>query len=91
MHRSLNSSQRSLVAVGFLEYETKQAKARQIAAQNNNAGRAVVADAPQLENSGKARDKAGERMGVGGRNVDHAKTVLEKGIPVTFPCGAHSR
>ena len=67
----LNSSQRSLIAVGFLEYEQEQAKARQLATLKQGDA-PVQAHLPERESKGQARDKAGERMGVGGRNVDHA-------------------
>jgi len=63
VHRSLNQSQRSLIAAGFLAYEKAQAKARQLASQNNNAGRSVPEKFPEQAH-GDARDKAGERMHV---------------------------
>lgn len=59
-----------LIAVGFLEYEQAQAKTRQLATLKQGDA-PVQADPPERESKGQSRDKAGERMGVGGRNVDH--------------------
>lgn len=77
-HRSLNASQRALIAAGFLAYEQEKAKRRQLAAQNNNAAKAVQENFPEL---GQARDKAGERMQVSGRTVDEAAKVLAHAAP----------
>jgi len=81
---ALNLSQRALIAAGFLEYEQERAETRQIAAQNNNAGRAVPENFPELEATGEARDKAGERMHVSGRSVTDAKSIMDKVTPARF-------
>lgn len=80
VHRSLNSSQRSLIAVGFLQYEQEQAKARQVALAGSRKSD-LVENFPQGSDAGKSRDKAGERMGVSGRSVADAKHIVDKGIP----------
>jgi hypothetical protein len=36
---------------------------------------------PPIENASTARDAAGKAFGVSGKSVDHAKRVIEKGIP----------
>jgi hypothetical protein len=52
----------------------EEAKQRQIAAQNNTTGRAVMATLPG-QGKGAARDIAGKAVGVGGRTVGEAATV----------------
>lgn len=76
-HRNLKTSQRALVAAGFLEYERAQAKKRQAALNGRSE---LVENLPQAD-AGKARDKAGARMGVSGRTVDVAADVLENAVP----------
>jgi len=61
--------------------ERFRAKLRQKATQNNNAGRAVVENFPQLVNGGKGktRDVIASRVGLGsGRNYDKAAKVVEE-------------
>ena len=77
--RQLTPSQKAMVAARYREYFDKAAKERQIAAQNNNAAKAVPANLPGQ--SGDARDLAGKALGVGGKSVDHATKVLTKGVP----------
>lgn len=59
MHRSMNPSQRALVAAGFLEYEREQAKTRQSASGGDRKS-GVESFPPPIDDAGKARDKAGE-------------------------------
>jgi hypothetical protein len=74
-HRNLTTSQRAMIAAGFLEYEKAQAKKRSGTrtdlCENFHTGSKV----------GRASDKAGERMHVGGRTVDDAAKVLAQAIP----------
>ena len=72
--RNLNASQRAMVAASFMEYETMEAKKRQACGQG---GVLLVEPVPQA----KARDKAGERLGVSGRYVGDAVKVIETGTP----------
>ena len=51
------------IAVGFLEYEQAQAKARQVALAGSRKSD-LVENFLQGSDAGKSRDKAGERMGV---------------------------
>ncbi len=62
MHRSLNATQRAMVAAGFLEYERELARLRQIALAGTRHPD-LQEDLPE-GSKGQARDKAGERMGV---------------------------
>lgn len=55
----------------------EEARERQLAAQNNDAGRAVREKIPQQEN-GKARDKAAEAVGTNGKYVDYARQLREE-------------
>ena len=55
--------------MGFLEYEEEQAKARQLATLKQG-GAPVPAGLPERGSNGESREKAGQRMGVGGRNVE---------------------
>lgn len=76
MHRSLSATQRALVAAGFLEYEREQARKRMESGVNQHS---PVENLPQ--GSGKARDKAGSRMGVSGKSVTDAEHVMSKAVP----------
>ena len=79
-HRNLKTSQRALVAAGFLEYERAQAKARLSASGGDRrSGKENLPD--PIQSAGQARDKAGARMGVSGRTVDVAADVLENAVP----------
>ena len=61
VHRSLNQSQRALIAAGFLEYERELARARQ--AHGSTAPGKTLPETFLEANPGEARDKAGERCG----------------------------
>lgn len=78
-HRSLSATQRAMVAAGFLEYEREQARKRQSHGETG-PGKTLVEDFPPALN-GKARDKAGERMGVSGKSVTDAEHVMSKAVP----------
>lgn len=81
MHRSLNASQRAMIAAGFLEYERAEARKRKVALSGRPADE-VVENFPQPpSDAGKARDKAGERMQVSGRTVDDAARVIADAVP----------
>jgi hypothetical protein len=84
MHRSLNASQRALIAAGFLEYEREQAKAR-LATSTGGADPRPMENFPQAE-SGAARDKAGERMHVSGRIVENFHGTSRRIIPDHAGC-----
>lgn len=75
VHRNLSASQRALIAAGFLEYEREQAKKR--------AGtRTDLCETFHTgSETGRASDKAGERMHVSGRTVDDAAKVIAHGVP----------
>jgi hypothetical protein len=81
-HRSLNASQRALIAAGFLEYERGQAKGRmKEAGAVGGRAKGVEDFPPPFIDHGKARDKAGARMHVSGRTVDDAEKVMENATP----------
>jgi len=77
--RHLTPSQASMCAGRARDIYEREAKERQKVRKGEQAG-ASVENLPQLD-SGKARDAAGKAFGVSGKSVDHAKRVLEKGIP----------
>jgi len=77
--RHLTPSQASMCAARASEIYERQAKERQKVRKGEQAG-ASVENLPQLE-TGPARDAAGKAFGVSGKSVDHAKRVIEKGIP----------
>jgi len=82
VHRSLNPSQRALIAAGFLEYEREQAK----------AGRELEPTSKEtFPESGQACDKAGERARSGDSlRKSLARAMLAKStlIAAVFPFGA---
>lgn len=73
--RHMDTTQQSLVAARARDLYEKQAKKRQ--GKRND----LVENLPPSD-SGKARDKAGEAVGVSGRSVDHASKVLVNGSPL---------
>lgn len=72
-HRNLTTSQRALIAAGFLEYEREQARKRQGARTD------IKENFPEC--SAQARDKAGARVHVSGRMVDDAAKVIAQAVP----------
>lgn len=78
IHRNLTTSQRALIAAGFLAYEQAEAKKR---SGTRTDLRANLPGGPDLC---RAREKAGERMHVGGRTVDDAAKVLAQAVPATM-------
>lgn len=76
--RHLDESQRGMVGARLKPYLAEEAKKRQTAAQNNNAGKAVGANLPE-QVKGRARDRTAEAVNVSARTVEHAAKVLETG------------
>lgn len=74
--RHLTPSQASMCAARARDVYEKQAKERMSEGGKNKG----VENLPPLEPA-KARDAAGKAFGVSGKSVDHAKRVIEKGIP----------
>ena len=75
--RHLTPSQASMCAARAREIYEREAKERQ---QGGQGGKLLPANLPEA-NKGDARDLAGKAFGVSGKSVDHAKRVIEKGIP----------
>jgi ParB-like chromosome segregation protein Spo0J len=71
--RHLTPSQASMCAARARDIYERQG------VENMKAGAKGVESLPHPE--GKARDLAGKAFGVSGKSVDHAKRVIEKGIP----------
>ena len=71
--RHLNPSQLAAVGVKVKEYEKKYAKERKRDSGGDVRNKTVVGNSPQPK--GKARDKAGEVVGVHGRTIDDAEKV----------------
>ena len=72
--RHLTPSQASMCAARAHEIYERQAKERQ--GKRND----LVENLPPSQPT-KSRDAAGKAFGVSGKSVDHAKRVIEKGIP----------
>ena len=70
-----------MVAARAAEIYETEADRRRRAAQNNNAGKAVKENLPELE-KGQSRDQAGKALGVSGKSVD-----FDKGNARTFGAG----
>ena len=84
--RHLKDSQKGMIAARAKQWYTDQAKKRQQAAGGDRTsaeskGKALVEKLPPPLDAGKARDKAGESVGVSGKTVDYGGRVLDKGIP----------
>mgnify|MGYP001347518671 CR=1 FL=1 len=83
--RHLDASQRAMVAGRVKKYHAELAKQRQRAAgaRGKEGGRGkkktLVENLPQGFENGKARDSAAAAVGVSGKSVDHAATVLAEG------------
>lgn len=78
--RNLKPSQAAMVGAKVRDIYAMQAKERQLSGLKRGDEKPVVANWPQRE-TGKARDKAAEAVGVGGRTIDRATRVLKKGEP----------
>jgi hypothetical protein len=77
--RHLTPSQASMCAARARDIYEQQAKERQKVRKGDQAG-ASPENLPELK-TGDARDAAGKAFGVSGKSVDHAKRVIEQGIP----------
>lgn len=75
-HRSLNQTQRAMVAAGFLAYEQEQARKRQ-SALNGKSDSMLSRNVGEAE-KGRSDDRAGARMAVSGDSVRVAAKVLAK-------------
>lgn len=74
--RHLTPSQASMCAQRARDIYERQADQH----RGSNQHKSKVENLPPSE-VGKARDLAGKAFGVSGKSVDHAKRVIEKGIP----------
>lgn len=81
MHILVCKSQRALVGAKIKPLFEDEAKKRQLATQNNNAAKAVVANLPQQVETGKAREQAAQAVNVSPRSVENASKVLREGTP----------
>lgn len=83
--RHLGESQRAMVAADAKKLYAKEAKERQTAAQNNNAGRAVGANLHQQGNGkaikARANEQAAAALNVSPRTVASAAKVKARGTP----------
>lgn len=92
--RHLSQSQKAMVAVNMLPAIEAEARERQLATLKQNT---VVANLPQrdAEPQAKSRDRAGAIMGVSGRMVSDAKTLIETAPDLwsfkVFPANDHAR
>jgi hypothetical protein len=79
--RHLTESQRAMVAHRLREHFDREAKQRQQSGLKRGTEKPVAVNLPEREKMGDSRDKAGAAVGVSGSLVDHAKKVVEAGIP----------
>lgn len=79
--RHLTTNQRAIVGAKVRGLYEAKAKQRQKAAgkSHGRGKKKVVENLPQLNEPTKSRDAAGEAVGVSGKTIDHATTVLESG------------
>ena len=69
---------RAYVAAKYLKpAEEAKARERQLATQNNDAGRAVQEKLPE-QGGGQARDLAAAQVGLSGKTVDAASRAIEE-------------
>jgi hypothetical protein len=80
--RHLSVSQKSTLAIRLKPMFEVKAKERQLATQNNESGKAVRANLPELV-KGKSVDQAAAAVGVSGRTVQDAEYV-KKHAPEVF-------
>jgi len=77
--RHLSTEQYAYIAAKYLlPAEEEKARERQLAAQNNDAGRAVQENLPE-QGGGQARDLAAAQVGLSGKTVDAAANAIEDG------------
>lgn len=73
--RFKTTEQKVREALIWKKVDASKAERRQLVAQNNNAGKAVVENFPQLlQEKGKTRDRIAARMGLGSRRT-YSKTA----------------
>lgn len=75
--RQLTPSQCAMIGQKAMQMYTKQAKERQKLSKGR--GEKGPVNLPDLK--GDARDLAGKAVGVSGKLIDHANTVVNKGVP----------
>lgn len=76
--RQLTPSQRAMIGERAREMYDRQAKERQVRKPSDSV---VETLPPQTHDNGKARDQAGNAVGVSGKLIDNARTVRAKGVP----------
>lgn len=75
--RHLTKGQCGIFAAGAIELFAAEARERQAAAGGDH--KALMANLPEADEKGLARDKAGEAFGVSGRMVEYGCAVIAKG------------
>lgn len=73
--RHLTTKQKTFFGVAWKEYEEAEAKKRQSLAGGDRS-KALVETFPPAD-TGKSRDKAGERVGVSGKSIDKGMVISE--------------
>lgn len=79
--RHLNESQRAMLGAQLKPMFEDEAKQRYLATQNNDRGRAALANLPELVEPGNSRDKAAATVNTSPRSVETAVKVLKTGAP----------
>lgn len=81
--RQLTKSQRAVAGAKLKAFHAVKAKERQLAALQTSRKRGikVMANPPQPIEEGAARDHAAKAVGVGGKLIDQAETVMKKAVP----------
>lgn len=75
--RHLDTKQKALFGHAWLSHEAQQAKQRERVRKGNQSGADKCGNISTLDDTGKARDKAGERVGVSGKSIDKIGIVKE--------------
>lgn len=79
--RHLTPSQLAMIGVEIKKAEKKRAKERRKATLKKGKEKPVPENFPEREDQGEARDVAAKRLGISGRLIDRAETVIKKGTP----------
>jgi len=75
--RHLDTKRKAAFGLAWREHEKEAAKDREKLRKGNQPGAGKCGNISTLEDTGKARDKIGERVGVSGRSIDKVAVVAE--------------
>jgi ParB family chromosome partitioning protein len=79
--RHLEHGQRAMLGDRIREAYDEEAKQRQVESGKHHGRGKVVENFPQPIDAGRARDQAGQAVGVSGKSIDQARHVRRDGVP----------